>query len=187
MIDNIIASHTDMPPDKFTGGAIQVSISQKGLCTYSLILYFGFSTHRNPLSRSIAIRKEDVTIISKALIAKAEEQSVKNQPIILNLSDINTKKITNKEKNNDDIFNDWFEDVWTQYRTYIKQYRTQYGNKIKAMQVVKKAYISLKKTTGRDDDEVLHFIHDYIGTKLDGAYTINIDKWLFDDLDDFIQ
>ena len=75
LIDKIILSKIkDFTPDECTGGGIQISGSRytKSL-NISLVIYFGYTTNRNSISRKIKIKEEDISVLSKELLLKTKK------------------------------------------------------------------------------------------------------------------
>jgi hypothetical protein len=92
LIDKIILSKIkDFTPDECTGGGIQISGSRytKSL-NISLVIYFGYTTNRNSISRKIKIKEEDISVLSKELLLKTKKylDSVNEEEFILDISEI---------------------------------------------------------------------------------------------------
>lgn len=85
-------------------------------------------------------------------------------------------------------FKNWFEELWKDYRLEIKQYRTQYGKKDKAFTLLKQTAERLFSTKLFDTYENMleWFRVEYIDSKESGKYTPNMDKWSFDDIEDYL-
>lgn len=73
IIDSIILGHTKYKPEEFTGGSIQCSVSEytKEMRT-KLVLYFGYTKNRNPISKSFDIPSYDVVRFAEALLERSK-------------------------------------------------------------------------------------------------------------------
>ncbi len=73
VIDEIIAKQTMFETSQFTGGNIQITISQYSQeIRHKLVLYFGYTKTRNPMKREFPISEQDVVLFATALIDKAK-------------------------------------------------------------------------------------------------------------------
>ena len=217
LIDKIISAKTDQSVSDFTGGNIQYSVSKyTKQMKIKLVLYFGFDFNRNTISRQIEIQKKDVHVLVDELSIKTEsyllslvdddildlDSFVKdsyecNTTIVLGASsdrdnedrvDKGDSDTKSHQKIFDLEFNTWFDLVWDEYRKFIKTYRPQYGQKKKAIRVVNDAANRLLKLTEWDNNEDLFdWLGEYINSKLNKEFTPNLEKWPFDDFEDFAE
>ena len=116
----------------------------------------------------------------------SEPSSEPSSSVEANISNIREDKIRGKKnatlrstKNND--FDIWFDRVWDIFRTYIQQYRTQYGNKQKTKTKIAKAFSIIKKLKG-EDELAYKIIQEYIKFKSNEQYTTNLEKIDIDEL-----
>ena len=73
VIDNIIENHTNYSKYDFTGGNIQYSVSKyTKQMTIQLVLYFGFNSTRNPISKKFPIDEQDVVQFNSDLLDRAK-------------------------------------------------------------------------------------------------------------------
>ena len=88
----------------------------------------------------------------------------------------------------DDMFNLWFEETWADYRTHILQFRKQYGSKSKTYELLSRVVNKLRTIHKWESEEImLHWFRVYyIDEQESGKFTKNMDKWGFDDIEDYI-
>lgn len=73
LIDKIILAKTDYSPDEFTGGNIQFSVSKySAKMSVKLVLYFGFNSTRNTISKAIDISEKDIKVLINELLQKSK-------------------------------------------------------------------------------------------------------------------
>lgn len=92
LIDKIILSKIkDFTPDECTGGSIQISGSKytKSL-NINLIIFFGYTSSRNSISRKIKIKEDDISILSKELLLKTKKylDDVCEEDFVLDINEI---------------------------------------------------------------------------------------------------
>jgi hypothetical protein len=78
MIDKIIEKYTEYDIDRFTGGSIQISTAYEGrIINYKLLLFFGYNkSTRHPITATIPIKQQDISILLIEIDKKVNELSV---------------------------------------------------------------------------------------------------------------
>jgi hypothetical protein len=85
MIDKIIEKYTEYDIDRFTGGSIQISTAYEGrIINYKLLLFFGYNkSTRHPITATIPIRQDDISILLSEIDRKVNELSYENDVLSL--------------------------------------------------------------------------------------------------------
>lgn len=204
VIDNIIEAKTDYTPYDFTGGNIQYSVSKyTKTMTISLVLYFGFNATRNPISKKFEIDKKDVSRFCRDLekrteyylnhiVKKKESEKLSYECITNSLrgapngsgnidsvdSVDSDSGLSEKSKisPNEEMINDFTEQVWSEHRQLVSKYRSNYGSKGKAVKKMRTIIKKIHSMTSNSLEDVLTAMYDYIASIRNGEYTANLEK-----------
>lgn len=88
LVNNTIESKTEFNQSDFTGGSVQItSTNEHQLIKYKVSLFFGYK-NRNPISRTIDINEDLVSIWQMAILTKVKNLQISNNG--MNYSELNS-------------------------------------------------------------------------------------------------
>lgn len=86
LIDSIVQQHTNYDINMFSGGSIQISTAYAGqIVNYKLLLFFGYSKNRHPITATIPIDKKDIGVLVQAIEDKIKSMQKNATSFVLDL------------------------------------------------------------------------------------------------------